>query len=874
MTLLKSRLHSLDIPTAKYVKQDELEEQIQIRRRRGILPIVSTGSNANQIIMRHAFVFSYPGQEILTTSPMLADLINKTKKVSRAQVGDMLREIFMRDDTVQIGSEFRQAEYKVREDINCELYTMEEDFMIDDLIDGYDLRMKYHIVDVPSDTIRDEIVEDFVHVRQDKVLGLARIRNVTLKGGQEAVLNDLREPNLFRISSRQIDESLISTSSPYDRPIQLYRGGQLKLLWSTQPEILSVKPNLIIYVGGAPGDWVNHYDKANNKSKWVCIDRQLPKYPCQHINDYVTQDNIEELLSKIDNSDRVMVIWDVRKLRPVGMGRDEWNAIVSGEYDLAKVFLEACVVKFGKIFCHVKLRPEYQREYTRYIAGTKIKLQAFNRLDSHETRCVGWIRGVKDDLILTQEYIDLVDQSYNRRRDLNYSLDLRIISMRLQEAVSRKVAANEFLQVPSDRMVALFSLSNAINVANKDEIFKKVSQGSVVTLEYGGLERPGQTFGTVIDGREYRDFSVDILDDVSRHDCTLQPLWHMFAVSQMDYVGDSLYSVVLATRPRHTYEQETSVTTEMVKAVSNHLKLNYFSGDQDRVYTVRKEVIDTHSKKYGIVGIGWRGDYRVSDDKFKEKRSVSGHLLYVLLGACLYPMGVRKYVQVVINNSQNMSIGTELKNLTEERNRWHYILDYILATYAAERLLTEMISGLTNPWNVDRCFRAFKTVREQLEAYLQCPSSVPVILIPAMGGKSTLSSKYDYLHDIDNWYEKTGFFAKREAGMTDQEQEDAYNVVLDTILLDWRSMRAKDVLLCHTVSQAEHLKARILGGFIPSKRLHRIVVQKEKPIPLRLLVSKMNIRDISEISHTIYDSFSKLEELVVRTAKQIGRAHV
>jgi hypothetical protein len=871
MTLLKSRLHSLDVPTARYVKHEELEEQIQIRRRRGILPIVSTGSNANQIVMRHAFVLSYPGQEILTTSPMLADLINKTKKVSRAQVGDMLREVFMRDGTVQIGSEFRQAEYKVREDIDCELYTMEDDFTIDDLIDGYDIRVRYSIADIPSDTIRDEIVEDFVHVKQDKPLGLARLRNVTLKGGQEAVLNDLREPSLFRISSRQIDEVMISNSNPYDRPIQLYRGGQLKLLWSTQPEIFATRPNLVIYVGGAPGDWVNHYSKINAKSKWICIDRQIPKYPCQHINDYVTEDNISNILSVIDNSNRVMVIWDVRKLRPAGMGRDQWNEIVSGEYDLAKTFLSACIAKFGRVYCHVKLRPEYQKRHTRYISGTKIKVQAFNRLDSHETRCVGWITGVDDDFIRTERYIDLIDQSYNRRRDLNYSLDLRVISMRLQEAVSKKVMANEFLQVPSDRMVALFSLSNALNIDNKDQIFRKVSQGAVVTLEYGGLERQGQTFGTVIDGREYRDFSVDILDDVTRHDCTLQPLWHMFAVSQMDYVGDSLYSVVLATRPRHTYEQETSVTTEMVKAVSAQLKLNYFPHDQDRVYTVRKEVINTHASKYGIVGIGWRGDYRVIDDKFKERRSVSGHLLYVLLGACLYPMGVRKYVQVVINNSQNMSIGTELKNLTEERNRWHYILDYILATYAAEKLLSEMISGLTNPWNVDRCFRAIKIVREQLEAYLQCPSSVPVILIPAMGGKSTLSSKFDYLHDIDNWYDKTGFFAKREAGMTEQEREDAYNDVLDSILLDWRSMRARDVLLCHTVSQAEHLKARILGGFIPSKRLQRIVMQKEKPIALRVMVSKMNRKDIAEISHSVYDSFPQLEELVVEAAKKAVR---
>lgn len=387
MTLLKSRLHDLDIPIARYVTHDELDQHVQLRRKRGILPIISTGSNANQIVMRHAFIFAYPGQEILTTSPMLADLINKTKKVTRAQVGDMLREIFMRKDTVQIGSEFRQAEYKVREDIDCELYTLEDHFGIDDLIEGQDIRLKYPVVDLAVDTIRDEIVEDFVHIQQNKPLGYARMRNITLKGGQEAILNDLREPNLFRIHSRQIDVASVSTSSPYDKPIQLYRGGQLKLLWSTQPEILAAKPNLIIYVGGAPGDWVNHYAKVNAKSKWVCIDRQVPLYPCQHINDYVTTDNVTSLLSNIDDSNRVMVIWDVRKLRPLGLNREEWNRIVSSEYDLAKTFLNACIIKFGKIFCHVKLRPEYQNSQTRYIAGTKIKLQAFNRLDSHETRC-------------------------------------------------------------------------------------------------------------------------------------------------------------------------------------------------------------------------------------------------------------------------------------------------------------------------------------------------------------------------------------------------------------------------------------------------------------------------------------------------------
>ncbi|UMW88597.1 guanylytransferase [Carcinus maenas reovirus] len=868
MTLLKSRLHSLNVPTAIHVKQNELDQQIQIRRKRGILPIVSTGSNANQIVMRHAFVFAYPGQEILTTSPMLADLINKTKKVSRSQVGDMLREIFMRDGTIQIGSEFRQAEYKVRENIDCQLATLERDFGIDDLEDGLQIRNRYPIVDIPSDTIRDEIIQDFVHITQDKPIALARIRNVILKGGREAVLNDLREPSLFRIESRQIDESMISTSNPYDRQLQLYRGGQLKLLWSTQPEILAANPDLIIYVGGAPGDWVNHYSKSNFLRKWVCIDRQIPQYPCQHISEYVTPDNASHLLSKIPDSSRVMIIWDVRKLRPKQMGRDEWNEVVSKEYELAKDFLKVCVSKYGRVFCHLKLRPEYQNKYTRYIAGTAIKLQAFNRLDSHETRCVGWISQVDDQVILTQDYITNVDESFNRRRDLSYSLDLRIVSMRLQEAVSIKVTPNDSLHVPSDKMVALFSLSNAINLDNKDEIFRKISQGAVVTLEYGGLERQGQTFSTIIDGRDYRDFSVDILDDVSKHDCTLQPLWHFFAVSQMDYVGDSLYSIVLATRPRHTSEQETSVTTEMVKAVSAHLKVNYFNHDQDRVYTVRKDVIDEYSKKYGIVSIGWRGDYRLIADKFKERRSVSGHLLYVLVGACLYPMGVRKYVQVIINNSQNMSIGTELKNLTEDKNRWHYILDYILATYAAETLLSEMVTGLTNRWNVDRCYTAIKMVREQLEAYLQCPTSVPVVLIPALGGKSTLASKYDYLHDIDYWYEKTGFFAKREAGMTEPERIEAYEHVIDTILLDWRSMRARDVLLCHTVSQAQHLQARILGAFIPTKRLRRVIIRKERPPEGRIFVSKLNIHDISEVSHHVYDTFSELETLIVETAKK------
>lgn len=868
MTLLNSGPKSFRVPFAKYYTHDELEDQKQIRRRRGILPIVSTGSDANQIVMRLTYTLSYPGQEILTTSRMLADLINKTKYVSRAEVGDILRSIFMTPGTIQIGSEFRQAEKKVREDIDCLLYTMETDFMIDHLFHGLELREKFPIVDIPSSDIRDEIIDLFVHIVQNQSLGLARLRDVTLKGGQKAVLNNLREPNLFRISSIQIDESSIVASSPYDRDINLYRGGQLKLLWSTQPEILMVNPNLIIYVGGAPGDWVNHYSKVNVKSRWVCIDKQLPKYPCQHINDYVTLNNIPTLLSQIEDSNRVMVIWDVRRLRPAGMGRDQWNEIVSSEYDLAKAFLSACITRFERIYCHVKLRPEYQHEKTRFIAGTEIKLQAFNRLDSHETRCTGWINAVQDDHISTKAYIDLVDQSYNRRRDARYSLDLRIISMRLQQAVSERVSANAFLQVPSDKMVALFSLSNAINLDNKDEIFKKISQGSIVTLEYGGLERQGQTFNTIIDGREYRDFSVDIFDDVSRDDCTLQPLWHLFAISQMDYVGESLYSVVLATRPRHTYEQETSMTTEMVKVISTHVKLNYFPNDQDRVYSVRRDVIDEHAHEHGIIGIGSRGDYRVIDDKFRERRSVSGHLLYVLIGGCLCPMGVRKYVKVIINNSQNMSIGTELKNITEERNRWHYILDYILATYAAEKLLSEMITGLSNPWNVDRCFRAIRMVRQQLQAYLDCPSSVPVILIPALGGKSTLAKKFDYLHDIDDWYEKTGFFARREAGMTDQEQEDAYNHVLDTILRDWRSMRARDVLLCHTVSQARHLEARILGAFIPSKRLHRIVVQKEKPISLRLMVSKMNRRDISDITHTVYDSFSQLEQLVINAAKQ------
>ena len=64
----------------------------------------------------------------------------------------------------------------------------------------------------------------------------------------------------------------------------------------------------------------------------------------------------------------------------------------------------------------------------------------------------------------------------------------------------------DFMRASSGSMVALFSLSNVSNLEYKEVILKKISEGAIVTLEYGGLERQGEILKTEIDGRVYEEY--------------------------------------------------------------------------------------------------------------------------------------------------------------------------------------------------------------------------------------------------------------------------------------------------------------------------------------------------------------------------------
>ena len=211
-----------------------------------------------------------------------------------------------------------------------------------------------------------------------------------------------------------------------------YEGGQRKLLWSTQLEIFQYNPDVIVYVGGAPGDWVNDHSKYNETKEWICIDRQTPKYKCVHINDYVTIMNLSQVIKKIPLLGSLMMIWDVRKLRN-GENRKEWNELVIVEWKLALLFLKELLRYRSKVIIHIKIRPFYYKMMTEYLKNTNLKLQAFNRLNSHELRCVGVVTSADVIEVNTKELIVLIDETYNNRRDESYALDLKVILMRLQK---------------------------------------------------------------------------------------------------------------------------------------------------------------------------------------------------------------------------------------------------------------------------------------------------------------------------------------------------------------------------------------------------------------------------------------------------------
>jgi 23S rRNA U2552 (ribose-2'-O)-methylase RlmE/FtsJ len=843
------------LPRVKYIPDYGLQDYVSDKRSEGAIPAISKGRDVDQVIMARAYISEFSDRDLVSTSQALVKRIISYTYQSVAETGDFIRNLFTVDGTTQIGSEFKQSFLKASRDINCELYTLKTFTDIDDLVSGAEFRLGSRALSSYEGRIEEEVLS-YAHLTDEDQVNIADsyCRKVRLTDGSNYWLHNLANSEIFLLKSKSIARDDVVRAFDY-RTWNFYRGGQIKLFWATQPDIIRLKPATIIYVGGAPGDWVNYFSTMNKKITWICVDKQSPVYNCIHIKDYVTMENQKGLVARLSGliaNGSLMVIWDVRRLR-TNETRSQWNAVVIEEWALLKAFLGELSRLSKQIHYHIKVRPFYDLVDTELLSSGKLYVQAFNRLDSHEVRQVGIYDG-KVGSVSTKELIRLIDE-FNSKRDDSYTLDLDIVSSRLQSSNSVSVSESAFLNVPGKDLVALFSLSNYSNLRFKRDIFDKVRAGARITLEYGGLTRQGEHLKTNVGGRVYHDFSVDILDDIDQPGISLEPFWHLLSRIGHDVFGPSMLNVVMCQKERLASEQETVATSEYVKLISRFLRLNYFKGSESLLYTTRRDVIKTNESLYGITPTDNRGGYVMRDG---QRGEVSGHLLYHCLGAAFGAMNLKKYLRVIRANLLESTPGDEIKNTVEGVKIWHRKLDYLLAVQTARRLFNRIVTPLDSAFNVGRILEAYELIESRIlnwgDAYVR------VIVAPMLGRLPFASEDITYIEDF---FIQSGYTAAKNNGFNDEDERELYESTVNLI-----SSELNYNFKCLIVPDRSTLRRYngiVIATHLPTQKLMSQLIKKERPASNVLRAYKKNVSELQKLGKfDLYDTLDEHRVLIAR----------
>jgi hypothetical protein len=125
------------------------------------------------------------------------------------------------------------------------------------------------------------------------------------------------------------------------------------------------------------------------------------------------------------------------------------------------------------------------------------------------------------------------------------------------------------------------------------------------------------------------------------------------------------------------------------------------------------------------------------------------------------------------------------------------------------------------------------------------------ILIPAMGGKTTIASMDKETYDVDIAYDKSGLFKLRKKEMTNAS--DAQDMAKErAIEIVKKEVTDQKILLCHDAATAEKAGLTILGAMIPSPTLWDELLGINTDDPYRREVSRENVASIEETSQNVF----------------------
>nr|ACA50124.1 VP3 [Banna virus] len=430
-----------------------------------------------------------------------------------------------------------------------------------------------------------------------------------------------------------------------------------------------------VLIGESPGPHYKKYVKMN-KDNTIFWDPRRTDHKFKNIISYFKNENIRDVVEYTADALRKglkpLVLIDIRKDKPKNVntpeGAIEWERMVHEDNNLIIDMVNALD---RRVTICAKLRPAFMKvgDMRKLVRPVRVLPLPYLRRSTAEFNMFV----PSEELINGTEVYDVTYDDLVRMSNEVFVLKNMIgglYNMYLKDKHLNLGVVNHAVSL-SNNSSAIWSLSNSNNV--------RVSNFNLNNFMYAA---PYSDFTTLVvdrqfKGRSYSDWCLNILDEINLRDGVyLVPLYAIVGGGQITS-HDFVNAIITDQEQLIDFTQsEKALSTQVVKLVSFILK-DSFTAKGLNWTEIDNEIRNRRLRDLSGVGftVTKMLDGKVLvNDKFV---TVSGHMLYILLGSILgLPYGIKKYLKEIELNI--LKPGSSYERGVGGRV-WHGLISHYLA---------------------------------------------------------------------------------------------------------------------------------------------------------------------------------------------------
>ncbi|AGK29951.1 VP3 [Banna-like virus strain Balaton/2010/HUN] len=432
-------------------------------------------------------------------------------------------------------------------------------------------------------------------------------------------------------------------------------------------------------IGESPGTHYLSYPKmtSSNTDFW---DPRKTNLPYRQVNKLFTRQDIGPLVERaqtaLSQGRKPLLLIDIRRDKPdmtTASGMNEWEQMVQSDNELICELVNA--LPLDVTVC-AKIRPAYGPSFVMPRLTRKVRmlpLPYLKRTTAEFNMFAPSTLLINGNEKTNWSYDDLTtmaEEVFVLKSIIGSLYNLFLMDQHLNLGV--RARATELV----DDCSALWSISNIINSRSNIDLYLRKGSRFTIAMPYADVLT--STIDVTTRNRRYTDHAFNSFDEVRlRPDVWLVPLYAINGAS--DVTAHDFRNCVLTDDANITQftQPDTLISTQIVKLVSFALKDSFADKGLDWTAidkTIRSAAIENLSgrKEFAITKTT-NGDYIVNG----RMVTVSGHMLYILLGSVLgVPYGLKKYLREIEVNI--ISPGQSYERRVGGRI-WHGLLSHYLA---------------------------------------------------------------------------------------------------------------------------------------------------------------------------------------------------